>query len=142
MTQSGPQGILLSGGQNEKVKPAYSPAATIIKESVGDIQKIADSINMTSVTGEAGRFNHILIDPHKMNFNKGFLNNKVPQELAKIRDYNKSLVENMLENIIFWDSFFTSDISEEVIWNFINWNQVWARDFEFLTEILGFSVKH
>lgn len=95
MTQSGPQGILLSGGQNEKVKPAYSPAATIIKESVGDIQKIADSINMTSITGEAGRFNHILIDPYKMNFNKEFLNSKIPRELAKIRDILLTLVTDI-----------------------------------------------
>jgi hypothetical protein len=64
-TESGPRGYISSGGQNDKIPAMFSPAMTTIRESVAQIQGIADYENKTSIAGVAGRRSHIIVDPIK-----------------------------------------------------------------------------
>lgn len=92
MVASGPDGYVPKGGQNDSVPALYSPAVTIVKESVAEIQKAADMINQTSLSGEGGRFSYFLIDPVKEKFNWDFKEVKLPAELALVK--NKLLKES------------------------------------------------
>jgi len=68
-TESGSQGYVSSGGQNDKIPALFSPSVTTIRESVAQIQNEADVVNATSVSGVAGRRSHVIIDPIKGPFN-------------------------------------------------------------------------
>ena len=68
-TNSGSEGYVSSGGQNEKVPSLFSPAVTTIRESVAEIQSQADLLNQTIISGVAGRRSHVCIDPVKAPYN-------------------------------------------------------------------------
>lgn len=79
-TESGKNGYVSSGGQNDKIPPLFSPAVTTIRESVAQIQNEADIIRATSVSGVAGRRSHVLIDPIKAPFNE-YPEQKLPKPI-------------------------------------------------------------
>lgn len=64
-TESGPDGYIPAGAQNDKIPALYSPANTIIRESVYEIQVLADLQAKTAVSGNEGRASHVIIDPYK-----------------------------------------------------------------------------
>ena len=79
-TESGRDGYVSSGGQNDKIPDLYSPAVTTIRESVAQIQNEADIINASSISGIAGRRSHVIIDPIKGPFNHN-RKTKLPEHL-------------------------------------------------------------
>ncbi len=68
-TESGRDGYISSGGQNDKIPDLYSPAVTTVRESVAEIQNEADLQNNVSVAGTSGRRSHVIIDSIKNDMN-------------------------------------------------------------------------
>jgi hypothetical protein len=90
-TESGPRGYVSSGGQNDKIPAMFSPAMTTVRESVAQIQGIADFENKTSISGVAGRRSHIIIDPIKQPRNFKCVS-EIPKEIKNllIKMYKKA----------------------------------------------------
>jgi len=64
-TESGEEGVISSGAQNDRVPELYSPAITTVRESVAEIQKEADILLQTSISGVEGRRSYVVADPQK-----------------------------------------------------------------------------
>ena len=82
-TESGRNGYVSSGGQNDKIPPLYSPSVTTIRESVAQIQNEADMLNATTISGVAGRRSHVLINSIKGERNEEALTD-LPVEIKKL----------------------------------------------------------
>lgn len=82
-TESGRDGYVSSGGQNDKIPDLFSPSVTTIRESVAEIQNEADVQNATSISGVAGRRSHVIIDPVKSSMNEKPLRT-LPKELKSV----------------------------------------------------------
>ncbi len=102
-TESGRDGYVSSGGQNDKIPCLYSPAVTTVRESVAQIQDEADMLNAASISGTTGRRSHIIIDPIKGPCNKEPIREltneakKVLNEIYKLAsDERRSKVEDPL----------------------------------------------
>ena len=77
-TESGADGFISSGAQNERVPSLYSPAITTVRESVAEIQNEADILIQTSVAGVEGRRSYVVADPKKK-----LPNDDIIQEIPK-----------------------------------------------------------
>jgi len=86
-TESGADGYISSGGQNDKIPDLYSPAVTTVRESVAEIQNSADKLNQVAVSGTSGRRSHVVIDPVKPPPNRN--------RISKLPDWYKKLIYKM-----------------------------------------------
>ncbi len=82
-TNSGINGSFVGGGQNEEIKAIYSPALSIVQESVPQTQKIANNEKLSMVTGKHGRQNHIIAPEIKPYRNQDRLT-EIPKKLKKL----------------------------------------------------------
>jgi hypothetical protein len=82
-TESGIDGYIASGAQNDKIPALYSPAVTTIRESVAKIQSDADALNQSLVAGALGRRSTIIIDLIKQKKNRKRVK-KLPKSIKKL----------------------------------------------------------
>jgi hypothetical protein len=124
-TESGSQGYISAGAQNEKIEALFSPGVTTIRESVAKIQSEADILNQTVVSGVAGRRSLILIDPIKGKKNLRPITEIPPKirklvlELYKIaavnerKDCSKPLTKNLWITFKFNDKVFLHELEKK-----------------------------
>lgn len=62
-TETGPEGSIESGGQNDLVAPMYSPGFTCFKECTPKVQRELDIANSSDETGVEGRRSHAIMNP-------------------------------------------------------------------------------
>jgi hypothetical protein len=92
-TETGPEGSIESGGQNDLVAPMYSPGFTCFKECTPKVQRELDIANSSDETGVEGRRSHAIMDPIRpvRNYNRiKDLPDKIRKLCMKLHTYAKS----------------------------------------------------
>jgi len=93
-TQSGRAGFVSPGGQNDKIPALYSPAVTVIRETVLESTIDGDTERMVDVAGDSGRRSHIVLNSIKPKRNKNVKYDLDSKKLAEPLEYIYGLASN------------------------------------------------